>query len=89
MSPTMSVRVSNLSEISLFSWLRAKRGINFQEDIAVVFKKSQSSFPTDLHLAVAESPFQQAAAGLKRRQPVTKQVLANLVPPLVDPVVER
>ena len=44
------VRVSNEAESS-FSWLRAKRGINFQEDIAVGFKKSQSSFPTDLHLA--------------------------------------
>ena len=69
--------------------LAETRAEYFSGKSCVRFKKSQSSVPTDLHLAERQKRFQVSAAGLEQQRIEAQKMLANLVPPPVDRAAER
>jgi len=72
----------------LFPWLRAKRGNTFQENPAIGFTKSQSSFPMDLHFA--EQPgYEAMGEDWEQRRVEAQKLLSNLVPPPASQAAER
>jgi hypothetical protein len=73
----------------LFPWLRAKRGNTFQENPAIGFTKSQSSFPMDLHFAEPQQGYEAMAEDWEQQRIELQKMLTNLVPLLVGRVAER